>query len=602
MRLSFTQNGLMAAVAATLALAAQGALAEDDHETRKAWRLFVADHTQPIVRAIDFETGKELGRYDLKGYAALTASASGQTIFATQPDHDMVNVIKSGILFSDHGDHRDLDVSDVALLPVTFEGPRPGHVVPHDDHAILFYDRGGKADIIDEAALLEGKAKVRSVDTTKPHHGVAVTMGRYDLVSVPDTEAETTPDKLPPRVGLRVLDKDGKQVGEMAKCTDLHGEATSARLVAFGCKEGVLIARPGGMDGPKLEMLPYPADFPKSYTGTLLGGKAMQFFLGNYGEDKLVLIDADSENPYRLIELPTRRVDFLLDPATPRNAYILTEDGDLHVLDVIKGEIVRKGKVTEPYSKDGHWRDPRPRLAVADGRIAITDPRHATVRVVDAETLKEIRTIPVEGQPFSIVAVGGSGAAHDQGNSHGHAHDHNDPIYKGYFEDNQVKERALSDWSGDWQSVYPYLQDGTLDPVMAHKAKQGDQSADEYRAYYDIGYRTNVERIEIKGNTVKFLEKGKPLEARYASDGYEILTYKKGNRGVRFIFKKTGGDEAAPQYIQFSDHKIAPEAADHYHLYWGNDRAALLEEVTNWPTYYPSSLNAKEIVQEMMAH
>ncbi|MFN6985423.1 MAG: hypothetical protein ACK4OI_11330, partial [Rhizobium oryzihabitans] len=129
-------------------------------------------------------------------------------------------------------------------------------------------------------------------------------------------------------------------------------------------------------------------------------------------EDKVVLIDPDSKDAFRLIELPTRRVDFILDPANPRNAYILTEDGDLHVLDVLEGAITRKARVTEPYSKDGHWRDPRPRLAVADGQVAISDPRHALVRVVDAESLKETRTVAVEGQPFSIVAVGGSGASH----------------------------------------------------------------------------------------------------------------------------------------------------------------------------------------------
>jgi hypothetical protein len=411
MRFAHVHNHLLASIAAGIGFVASGALAED-HATKQAWRLFVADHTQPVVRAIDFTDGKELARYDVKGYAALTASASGQTVFATQSDHDIVHVIKTGIDFSDHGDHRDLDVSDVGLMPVTFEGKRPFHVVPHDDHAILFYDRGGKAEIIDEAALLEGKADVKTVDTIKPHHGVAVTMGDTVLVSVPDTKIETKPDELPPRIGLRVIDKTGSQVGDVTPCTDLHGEATSARLVAFGCKEGVLVARPGGIDGPKLTMLPYPADFPKGYTGTLLGGKAMQFFLGNYGEDKVVLIDADGEDHFKLIDLPTRRVDFLLDPAEPRNAYILTEDGDLHVLDVIKGEIVNQAKVTEPYSKDGHWRDPRPRLAVADGQIAITDPRHSLVRIVDAETLKETRTIAVEGQPFSIVAVGGSGASH----------------------------------------------------------------------------------------------------------------------------------------------------------------------------------------------
>lgn len=416
MRFSLHHHLGMSALATCLALAmplAPGmALAEESGDSVKDWRLFVADHSQPVVRAINFETGKELGRYDLKGYAALTASASGKTVFATQSDADMVHVIKTGIVFSDHGEHRDLDVEDAALLPVTFEGKRPFHVVPHDDHAILFYDRGGKAEIIDEAALLDGKAKVRTVDTTAPHHGVAVTMGRYVLVSVPNTEVETKPDTLPPRIGLRVLDREGKQVGEQAACTDLHGEATSARLVAFGCKEGILVARPGGTDGPKLEMLTYPEDFPKAYTGTLLGGKSMQFFLGNYGEDKVVLIDPDSKDAFRLVELPTRRVDFILDPANPRNAYILTEDGDLHVLDVLEGAITRKAKVTEPYSKDGHWRDPRPRLAVADGQVAISDPRHSLIRVVDAESLKETRTLAVEGQPFSIVAVGGSGASH----------------------------------------------------------------------------------------------------------------------------------------------------------------------------------------------
>ncbi|OJF89767.1 zinc metallochaperone AztD [Pararhizobium antarcticum] len=412
MGLSLTRNRLFAAVAACGLIVAPGAFAEEDHAPKEAWRLFIADHTNPVVRVIDFADGKQLGQYDIKGYAALTASASGQTVFAGQTEADIIHVIKTGINVSDHGEHRDLDVSDPALLPVTFEGRRPGHVVPHDDHVILFYDRADKAEIVDEAGILEGKPEKRSVDTVKPHHGVAVSMGRYILVSAPNTDIETKADELPPRVGLRVVDESNKQVGDLATCTDLHGEATSARLVAFGCKEGVLIARPGGLDGPKFEMLPYPSDFPKGYTGTLLGGKAMQFFLGNYGEDKVVLIDPDSENHFKLIDLPTRRVDFQLDPAEPRNAYILTEDGDLHVLDVIKGEIVRKGKVTEPYSKDGHWRDPRPRLAVADGQIAITDPRHSLVRVVDAGTLKETRTIAVEGQPFSIVAVGGSGASH----------------------------------------------------------------------------------------------------------------------------------------------------------------------------------------------
>ena len=76
-------------------------------------------------------------------------------------------------------------------------------------------------------------------------------------------------------------------------------------------------------------------------------------------------------------------------------------------------------------------------------------------------------------------------AAHDHAHAHGHDHNHGDAksVYDGYFDDSQIAARALSDWQGDWQSVYSYLIDGTLDPVMDHKAEHGDKSAQEYRDY-----------------------------------------------------------------------------------------------------------------------
>ena len=204
----------------------------------------------------------------------------------------------------------------------------------------------------------------------------------------------------------------------------------------------------------------------------------------------------------------------------------------------------------------------------------------------------------------ALVFAGAAGAqtssGHNQANSH--SHDKKRSVSDGYFDDQQVKARLLSDWEGNWQSVYPYLVDGTLDPVMAHKAKHGDKGAAEYRAYYDTGYKTDVDRILITGKKITFFRGKEAVNGDYEADGHEILTYKKGNRGVRFIFRKTAGDEAAPQFIQFSDHIVAPEKADHYHLYWGNDRAALLNQLTNWPTYYPSDLNGTQIVEEMLAH
>lgn len=189
--------------------------------------------------------------------------------------------------------------------------------------------------------------------------------------------------------------------------------------------------------------------------------------------------------------------------------------------------------------------------------------------------------------------------------SHNHSHSTPAPaaqIAKGYFDDAQIQARSLSDWQGRWQSVYPYLRDGSLDAVMAHKAESGDKSAEEYRAYYETGYQTDVNHIDIAGDRVTFTRATGQVSATYAADGFEVLTYQKGNRGVRFVFVKTAGDAAAPSVIQFSDHIIAPEPSQHFHLYWGENRTALLGELDHWPTYYPAGLSGAQIVEEMLAH
>lgn len=191
--------------------------------------------------------------------------------------------------------------------------------------------------------------------------------------------------------------------------------------------------------------------------------------------------------------------------------------------------------------------------------------------------------------------------------AHGHHHEHDEDIYAGYFQDSQIKDRSLDDWAGDWQSVYPFLQSGVLDRVFAYKAARAeDKTAQAYKEYYETGYQTQVDRIVIQGDTVSFYRGDDVITGTYDYDGFEILNYKAGNRGVRYVFELE--DDAAnanpglPDFIQFSDHSIFPTQAGHFHLYWGDDREALLNEVTNWPTYYPSEMSGDEVAEEMMSH
>lgn len=396
------------AITAILSVMAGGAVADDNVN---AWRLFVADHDKPTVKVIDALDGDTLNTFTLKGPASLNRSESGATVFAVQGSANTVSVIGSGIAFHDHGDHADIDVDPPKLLSVTFEGNKPGHFVERQGKVAQWFDGERHALFFSEQAVLDGNKEAKSVSVVAAHHGVAVPYDGYGVVSIPNPEDAS---KRP--IGARVVDMAGKKVGNDVACPGLHGSAGSGDTYALACSTGLLLITQKNA-APEIKHLPYSASLPEGSASTLIGGKGMQYFIGNYGPDRLVLIDPTEADSFRLVQLPVRRVHFAVDPVRPKFAYVFTEDGKLHQLDVIKGEMTKSVRVTEPYSMDGHWNDPRPRIAVADNKIFVTDPLKSKIHVLDAVAFKESGAISVEGRPFNIVAVGGSGKVH--GGEHG---------------------------------------------------------------------------------------------------------------------------------------------------------------------------------------
>lgn len=370
-----------------------------------AWRLFVGDHAEGKVTALDALNGETLGSFALKSPASLVASESGEAVFAVQGAGNQVSAIRSGIAVDDHGDHGDIEVSEPALVEAVITGEKPAHFVEHDGKVALFFDGSGKVDLFSPHEWAdEGKITTSQLDSGTPHHGLAVPWGDFTLVSTANAE-----DEKKPRIGLNVIDAAGKLVGETHACPDLHGEAASGDLLIVGCGDGVLVV--SGSGEPQVTKLDY-SGLPEGKTTTLIGGQGMQYFLGNYGADKVVIIDPAEAEPYRLVDLPTRRVHFVTDPVRPKFAYIFTEDGFLRQLDVVGGEIVQSVKVTEPYSMDGEWSLPRPRIAVAGDQVGVTDPLKGVVHLVDVGSFAVTGEIAVEGAPYNIVAVGGSGSQH----------------------------------------------------------------------------------------------------------------------------------------------------------------------------------------------
>ncbi|MBX3530523.1 MAG: metallochaperone AztD [Rhizobiaceae bacterium] len=391
-----------------LASAAVMATASAWAQDRSAVHLFVADHTDAVVHAIDAGTAKVLARFETASPATLYATESGRTVFAVQRDGNRVTAFSSGIELDDHGDHGDIEIETPKALGLEIAGERPVHLVEHHGDVALFFDGEGVARIVREGDVLEGRAQVREVATQAPHHGVAISYGDHVVVSWPN---RTDPTKNPD--GVRVVDAAGAQVGADVDCPNLHGEASSGNLLAIACQTGLLLVEAKGGE-PEITHLPYAAGLPRdTKVSTLLAGKGLQYFLGNFGASAVVLIDPQDEEAFRLVELPMRRVHFAVDPVRVKFAYVFTEDGQLHRLNVLSGRISDSLALTQPYSMDGHWSEPRARVAVGGDEIFVTDPLAGKIHVVDAATFTKVREIAVPGKPFNIAAVAGSGETHD---------------------------------------------------------------------------------------------------------------------------------------------------------------------------------------------
>lgn len=379
------------------------AAAADD---KGVWRVFVADATTPAVEVFDIATGSRLDRFSLTSPARVYAGDSGAFVYAVQGEADRVSAIATGFSFEDHGDHADMEVAAPALVGDILSGTTPVHFVPHGDDIAVFFDGEGVTRVFSDQAVGKGDLAVQTYASARPHHGVASAFGDVVLISEPVKDSDAAlPD------WVRAVAADGTQVGAPHDCPGLHGEAGSGKLTAFGCSDGILVFSPG-TEGPVSKHFAYPAELGEGRTGALRGTEAYEMFVGNYGANKLLLIDPSAEEPFRSVEFAGPQIGFELDPARPKFAYALGFDGTLSEINLLGGVITRTLPVTGPYSTEGGHGAVRPALAVAGETIIVSDPEAASLHLIAAESFTASGAIALEGKPASIAAVGGIPASH----------------------------------------------------------------------------------------------------------------------------------------------------------------------------------------------
>ncbi|MGW0485017.1 zinc metallochaperone AztD [Nonomuraea sp. NPDC003214] len=294
---------------------------------------------------------------------------------------------------------RVLDAVAPELKADEFKAPKPGHVVRHAGRTVLFSDGTGQVTVFDPHELAAGLPEGEVYQAAAPHHGVAIQLANGELVVTLGTEEK--------RSGIVVLDREREEITRSEQCPGVHGEAAAeGETVVVGCEDGVLVYRAG-----KITKVRSPD--PYGRIGNQAGSDRSPIVLGDYKKDP----DAELERPeqvslidtasgkLRLVDLGTSYTFRSLARGPHGEALVLGTDGEIHVIDPEKGEVVRTIPVMGEWSEPIEWQRPRPAIFVRGHVAYVTDPDGKRVHAVDVKSGKKLRTGTLPQAPNELSGV-----------------------------------------------------------------------------------------------------------------------------------------------------------------------------------------------------
>lgn len=347
------------------------------------------------VQVLDGETFEVLGDFPLEGFNRVNPAGDGRHVIISTADK--FTVLDTGV-WSDGETHY---AQDPAMTDISFDAPKPGHVVRHDGKTILFSDGTGEVTVFESDDLAEGQPETETYQSEEAHHGVAVELSNGEMVLTLGNEEE--------RPGIVVFDENGKEIVRNEDCPGVHGEATASNeAVVIGCETGVLIYSDG-----EITKLDSPTEYGR--IGNQAGSEESVITLGDYKQDP----DAELERPERisLINTETKKIEFVelgasysfrsLARGAHGEALVLGTDGALHVIDPETAKVTNSIPVIDAWEEPLEWQEPRPTIFVNDHTAFITDPATNTIHAVDYESGEVTSTGDLEETPNELTGVTG---------------------------------------------------------------------------------------------------------------------------------------------------------------------------------------------------
>jgi hypothetical protein len=425
----------LAAGIALACLALPGAAWAHDHAALRG-RLVFADHEKPVVRVLDLDTGEVTHSFDLPranpGFAGVEGGR--YVVIKTGDEAGTIRILDTGLAIESHGDHVDIDKSEVKLLDLVVTGDKPAHVISGKGRLALFYDGHRPWERKSEARAVLfpidklGSASAKPVTWTSPapQHGIAVPLGgRQWLMSMPnptyakgeDRSASSRPD------GFEVLEQPRDSNGKWKRLADLniadrpdascklfHGYAASAGRHVFGCAEGddggVLVLSREGKGQWTGRRLNYP---DARRVSAIKAREGAAFMVASYGlkapYDALLRIDpkAKAVATADIHPVPGGQAacQFELSGKGDRLAN-LTADGRLRIYEVASWRELASFEAVGAFDCQFGAKTPTPGLAVIGGNAFVSDPVNGRIREFHLDTLKQGLDLPVGGMPANL--------------------------------------------------------------------------------------------------------------------------------------------------------------------------------------------------------
>lgn len=359
-----------------------------------ATRLLLADSTG-VVHVMDTETGEIVAAFDMHDEMdeapRLYVGPSGQHVFAVLRNTNMVRVIDSGY----SGDR----LAEPTLLDFALQTMMPTHFDVYGEQIVSFNDGDGSVTVFTEA-VFNGGDTATTYFTGRSHHGVGVMLGDTLIATNPTPEA-----RLP--VGPAVFNAEGEIVAAFDNCPGLHGKAIlTGERVAFGCDDGVAIVSRDGDTWVTTKI----AEDAEARIGNFTYQAETGVLLGNWSEDSYALVDVEA-NTISEVTLPLNIwiAPPALNPLNAEQVVVLTQDGSLHTVKAVTGEVVATAtEIVTAYAvpEDENARTPRPALAIAGGYAYVSDPIAGTLHIISLSDMSEVAVMELGVHVTSIAVLG----------------------------------------------------------------------------------------------------------------------------------------------------------------------------------------------------